>query len=238
MKIVLHPAWEETRAFIRSIPDCFASEGELIFQGRNQLKRFQVGGKSLIVKSFRPPHLINRIVYATFRSSKACRSYTYGLRLQALGISTPAPVAYLEEYRKGLVRSYYVSEEVTGVKEIRDFWENPVIGARRPYLDAFGRFTADMHEKQVLHLDYSAGNVLYGGTTDLPLFYLVDINRLRFNRPVTEEEGYRSFRRLWLTDEAYTAIALAYAAARGYDPDHAVERIRFYKNRYMRLPEK
>lgn len=233
MKFIINPACRELEPFIRTIPTRFSSEGELIFQGRNQLKRFVVNGKSLIVKSFKIPHLINRIAYVTVRSSKAFRSYTYGLELVRAGVSTPAPIACIEERKTGLYRSFYISEEVERVKEMREFCEGSLTEEGRVILQAFGIFTADMHKKGILHCDYSAGNILYRLEKEVPRFYLVDINRIRFNRQVTQEEGCKVFMRLWFTDEAYLAVARSYAAAMGYDEASMIERIRYYKNKFM-----
>lgn len=234
MKILINPAYRQLEAFVQEVPDRFSREGTLIFQGRNQLKRFVVQGEKLIVKSFRPPHVLNRVVYATIRPSKAYRSFTYGLELCKRGISTAVPIACIEEFHRGLVRSFYITEEIEEVREMRDFGTGERVEKQEEILAAFGKFTADMHKKQVLHKDYSAGNILYGMRNGQPVFFLVDINRVRFDRPVGEEEGYKSFDRLWLTDEAYTLIARSYAEAMGYDQAHAVEQVRRYKNLFMR----
>lgn len=233
MRIVVNPTYEYLRPFIETIPAVFESSGESIHQGRNVLKRYQTRLYSVIVKSFKVPHVLNRFIYASVRKSKAFRSYMYAVKLLERDIQTPAPIAYIEEYKCGLLRSYYISEEIKKVREMRDFWENPVIGDRLPVLISFGRFTAQMHRKQVLHRDYSAGNILYGEKDGEIFFSLVDINRIRFDHPVGEEEGYKNFERLWLSDECFDIIARSYAESMGYDVNHAVERVMHYKNKLM-----
>lgn len=233
MKIVISPEYEHLRSFVESIPSTFENSGDIIHQGRNILKEFSVDELSVIVKSFKPPHLINRIAYATVRKSKAFRSYSYALELLKREIQTPKPIAYLEEYNHGLLRSFYISEKVWNVHEMREFWVDPEIGDRYPILVAFGKFTADMHKKSVLHKDYSAGNILYRIENGKIFFTLVDINRIRFDRFVTEEEGYKNMERLWLPDECFRVIARSYAECMGYETDHAVERILYYKDCVM-----
>ncbi|MCD7932904.1 MAG: lipopolysaccharide kinase InaA family protein [Tannerellaceae bacterium] len=234
IKTVIHPDYKSFTKFIESIPSIFETEGEVIFQGRNILKRFVVNDTRLIVKAFRKPNLLNRFVYISFRSSKACRSYGNGVKLVNAGFLTPMPVAYIENTGFGLNGSYYITTELEEAHEMREFWFIPEIGDRLPVLEKFGKYTAALHKKQIYHKDYSSGNILYKIVDGEPEFYLVDINRMRLDVPVTEEEGYRNFRSLWVQDEAYRVIACSYAQAMEYDTDKAVERICFYKDEFMK----
>jgi serine/threonine protein kinase len=43
---------------------------------------------------------------------------------------------------------------------MREFEEGGIAG-REDILEAFAAFTVDLHKKGVLHLDYSAGNILF-----------------------------------------------------------------------------
>ena len=232
MKIVINPLYKEFQTFIATLPEVFEQEGEIIFQGRNVLKRFQIKGISFIVKRFKRPNWINRFIYVSFRSSKATRSYLNGLRLVEFGINTPYPVAYIEEYYWGLSYSYYITLEEKGMKEIRCFCSGFGNGEPVGVLEAFGKFTADMHKKGVLHKDYSPGNILFAYRNGEIYFSLVDINRMKFG-VISEEEGYKSLNRLWFDDNGYKRVALAYAKEAGYNMEHAWERIRFYKDKFM-----
>jgi tRNA A-37 threonylcarbamoyl transferase component Bud32 len=236
MKVVINPAYKRIEDFIQNIPDVFKASGEILYEGRNLLKRFKTGNTYLIVKRFKTPHLINRFAYAYLRKSKACRSYECAFRLLENGINTPDPIAFTEDYKGGLLAySYYISDEITEAYEIREFWFHPEKLTEEAFvLEAFGRFTADMHKKKILHKDYSSGNILYKIHDGKVMFYLVDINRIRFDKPVSEEEGYESLKRLWLNDDVFILIARSYAKAMGYDINHAVERILYYKNSFMK----
>lgn len=162
--------------------------GEVIYRGRNVLTRLKVKNVELVVKAFKLPHLINSYVYTTLRKSKARRSYENAKRMEQLGFSTPAPVAWCEE-RRGhrLLRSYYVSVMLRDATEMR-FWE------RSPYYDtllpAFAREIARLHDAGVYHRDFSPGNVLYtvGASDGSIRFWHVDLNRMQF--------GVKSTRRL------------------------------------------
>jgi hypothetical protein len=88
-----------------------------------------------------------------------------------------------------------------------------------------------MHEHEVLHLDFSPGNVLWdikeseeksGGTDDY-CFSIVDINRMRFGA-VNMEDGCRSFARLWEPKHFMELLIREYARLRQFDPT-AAERI-------------
>ncbi|OAV71364.1 3-deoxy-D-manno-octulosonic-acid kinase [Bacteroidales bacterium Barb6] len=233
MKIEIHPKYNQLATFIHSLPEQFDRTGTVIYEGRNVLRKYSVGGINLVVKRFKKPHVINRFVYGTFRSSKACRSYQNALILLEKGIPTPFPVAYIEEYCWGFADSYYVSLESVSVREMREFCTNPDICDRRFILESFGLFTARLHQLGILHLDYSGGNILFRTEGNNVFFELVDINRMHFKQ-IGEEEGYHGLRRLWVTDEIYKEIAKGYARGRGFDEATACRWILHYKNQFMR----
>ena len=113
------------REAIAAIPDTIAATGEVIYDARNTIYRAHIGGVDLTVKSFHVPAPPNRFVYTFLRPGKARRSYDNAMRLQALSIGTPEPIAYMEEYRGGLIaRSYYVCRMFEG-QNIRH-WETDV----------------------------------------------------------------------------------------------------------------
>lgn len=232
MKTVIHPDYLFLRSFIATLPDRFESEGKVIYEARNILKKFHVEGTDIVVKRFKKPHIINRFVYGTFRLSKARRSYEYAIRLLQQQIPTPAPVAYMECYALGLRYSYFVSLESPLRQEIRVFCDRPFQEEEIPVLEAFGRFTGRMHEQEVLHMDYSPGNILFGRVNGELAFMLVDINRMQF-RKVTAAAGYYNLRRLWFPDDTYRVIACAYARERGLDEQEAEERILHHKRVFM-----
>lgn len=99
---IIHPRrvfvgddFQDLSSFVRVLPVHFENGGTLIYEGRNKLKEFEIHGRKLIVKSYQLPHLINRIVYNSFRASKARRSYQYAQMLRKAGIGSPAPVGFL-----------------------------------------------------------------------------------------------------------------------------------------------
>lgn len=221
MKIVVNPKYESLGEFIKELPQTFDDSGETIYRGRNQLKAIEYKGIKLNVKSFRTPNLVNRFIYGNIRKSKARRSFEYANILIDKKINTPDPVAYIEE--KSLFsfkRSYYLSIHDNFDGMMREFKWGKLEG-REKLLTQFAEFTADMHNKKVLHLDYSPGNILYKKTEDGFSFYLVDLNRMKFGN-VSMEKGCENFRRLWGSDQMIAFIAAEYAKARNFDIDKCV----------------
>ena len=97
--------------FVLNIRENFKADVKVLYNQRNVIKLFKVNGKKYVVKSFKIPHLFNRIIYSFFRKSKAERSYINTKKLESLNIGTPSPVAYIEFYSSFLIKeSFYISE--------------------------------------------------------------------------------------------------------------------------------
>lgn len=233
MKIVINPEYSFLTDFINDLPESFSSEGEIIYNERNVLKRYQVRGVDMIVKSFKVPILVNRIAYAFFRKSKACRSYEYALEILKRGGNTPAPIAYIEEYKNGLLnRSYYISIFDARATTIREYMDGSILDAEVMWR-SFVRFTINIHRSGILHIDYSPGNVLMGTKPDGSFrFSLIDINRLRF-KEVSREEALSNFDRLALSVEVSTRLAEIYAEECSLDKNETVRKINKYSDRFF-----
>ncbi|MDR1556239.1 MAG: lipopolysaccharide kinase InaA family protein [Tannerellaceae bacterium] len=216
MKIVINPAYRHLEPFVRQLPRIFGKEGSLVYAGRNTIKVFEEKGISVNVKSFRLPCFLNGIVYGFFRPSKARRSYEYGLKLRAENILTPTPIAYIEQKRFGLLRgSYYLSAHLEYDGMLRELRTGTLSG-REDLLRAFARFTAEIHQHQIFHKDFSPGNILYLRDGNDYRFYLVDINRMKFC-PVGMEKGCKNLQRLWGSEEMLRFLAREYARCRHMD---------------------
>ena len=71
MKCVVNSKYKEFEEYVRQLPFSFDTEGEVIYDERNVLKRIRVKDMDWVVKRFKKPNVINRIVYSFFRKSKA-----------------------------------------------------------------------------------------------------------------------------------------------------------------------
>jgi tRNA A-37 threonylcarbamoyl transferase component Bud32 len=215
--IIINPKYHQLEDFIKSIPASFSQSGKTIYAERNEIKVYNIKGLDINIKSFKKPIFINQVVYSTFRKSKAKRSYEYASKLKERGFHTPDPIAYIEQKNFGLLKkSFYVSinEQFDGLmRELR----YGVLEGRENLLRQFAQYTADLHEKQILHLDYSSGNILYKKEGNDYSFYLVDLNRMVFDRPVNINTACFNFRRLWGSDEMISFFVKEYAKQRGFD---------------------
>ena len=183
---IIHPRrvfvgddFQDLSSFVRVLPVHFENGGTLIYEGRNKLKEFEIHGRKLIVKSYQLPHLINRVVYNSFRASKARRSYQYAQMLRKAGIGSPAPVGF---YSTGtwllFGRSYFVSLKSECPYTYRNLLEETFTGDKEKVLRAIARTTAALHENGFLHKDYSGGNILFRETDKGIEVEIIDLNRM------------------------------------------------------------
>lgn len=235
-RIVINPEYEDILGdFVRKLLDIFEVEGTVDYSGRNTIKIFEENGLRINVKSFKIPILLNRYVYNHFRESKAKRSYQYASELIKLGFNTPTPIAYIEEVSGGLLgRSVYISlhEEFDGMLRELQWGE---LENLTELLIQFGRFTANLHTNNILHLDYSPGNILYKKIEGEYKFYLVDLNRMIFNKPVDLDTGCFNFRRLWGSDEMFNVFVGEYARCRNFDVQTCLEKTFEYRRKFWKF---
>lgn len=214
----VHPDFTALANYICSLPTLFSQSGTMIHDARNQLKLVEQAGWQLAVKSYRVPHLINRVVYGWLRPSKARRSYEYAEKLLSMGLSTPRPVGYYESSVCGLFsKSYYVCLKSDCPHSFVELIRDEHFPDRLQILEDVAVFTARLHQAGCLHLDYSAGNILFERIDGHTRIEIIDLNRMQFGQ-VGLEKGCRNFERLPLDEEGLATMAKAYARARGFDP--------------------
>ncbi|WP_050701033.1 lipopolysaccharide kinase InaA family protein [Dysgonomonas sp. BGC7] len=232
IKLVIDEKYQDIDGFIEGLPMSFLQSGEVVYSGRNLIKTFEVGGFKLNVKSFKKPLFINQVMYATFRKSKAKRSYLYAHMLKKDGFHTPDPVAYMELKKYGLLKySLYISihEEFDGM--MRELLHGTVTD-HEELIKEFAVYTARLHEKKILHLDYSSGNILYKRHNNKYTFYLVDLNRMKFNKTIDLDTACFNFRRLWGSDEMMALFAKEYAKERNFDETTCLNKIFEYRKKF------
>lgn len=221
MKSVINDKFRDISGWIESIPDIFDSEGSMVYEARNTLKRLSHGNTDFVVKRYAIPILPNRVAYTFFRKSKARRAYENAARLLEYGIATPYPVAYMELKRGGLLhRSFFVSVADDAPYLMRLYVD--FVNSGEEIIKQFARFTKKIHDADILHLDYSPGNILFsvddGGNAS---FSIIDLNRMRFDVPLTREERLRNFRRLTRSNEVLKIMIYEYASLCGWDKERA-----------------
>ncbi len=202
-----HRSWSKVLNLFRSVKQTGEwnkwEEGEIIFQRRNTLRKID----GAVVKAFAVPGFWRGLWYGLFGKSKAHRSYEYALRMEGM---TPKPVAYREVRICGILReSYYVCEASECTHTFNELIGAPDYPNREIILQAIGRFTAALHQRGILHQDYSGGNILFNA--DGSRVEVIDLNRIRFCQSLSKETRLRNFERLNIDRAALTAMATAYA---------------------------
>lgn len=202
---------------IQNLVSNFAISGTLFGNGkRNKIKLFEVDEKTINIKSFKIPNLINKIAYRYFRKSKARRSFEYANKLLEFGFGTPQPIAFSENYDLlGLKDSYYVSEHLQADLTYRELVEIPDFPDHDAILRQFTRFTYDLHQKGVEFKDHSPGNTLIKKTDNNYDFFLVDLNRMEFHDSMPFELRMKNLCRLTPHKEMVKVMSNEYAKASG-----------------------
>ncbi len=214
-----------SQSSIISILQNFSDTGKMFIDGRrNKIKLFELNGKTLNIKSFKVPHLINKIIYQYFRKSKAKRSFEYAKKLIENGIGTPEPIAYLENSDFiGLKDSYYVSEHLEADLTYRELVEIPNYPDSENILRQFTRFSYNMHQKGIEFKDHSPGNTLIkkneNGTYD---FFLVDLNRMEFHNEMSFKLRMKNLCRLTPHKEMVEIMSNEYAKVSGESEEKIV----------------
>lgn len=134
-----------------------------------------------------------------FRPSKGRRHWNNGCEMLRRGVATPTPIAFYEHHdAPGVRESWYLSEYISGAFSVRDVFR-ALCGGDREYnglsqLDWFkliSAFVCKMHNKEVIHHDLSAGNLLLGQTTSGEVEPMViDIGRAKIGRRFKYGENY------------------------------------------------
>ncbi len=232
IELAINKEYQQLEKFITELPQTFLETGEVIYSGRNTIKVFDVNGIKLNVKSFKKPIFVNQVAYSIFRKSKAKRSYLYAFMLKERGFHTPDPISYMELKQYNLLKySLYISvhEEFDGM--MREL-QHGVMQGREELIRQFALYTAQLHNKHVLHLDYSSGNILYKKRDNKYTFYLVDLNRMTFDKPIDINTACFNFRRLWGSDEMISFFVKEYAKARNLDEETCLRKTFEYRKKF------
>ena len=221
--MLINEKYMHLREWLERLPEQFEQLGEVIYDKRNQLRVIEAPDGTLVnAKRYCKPHAVNRVVYSLgIRQPKGLRAFRYPALLLERGIDTPEPIAYIEQRQCGLLGlSYFISVQSPLKHTFYEFGDAKE-GTYEDMAEALGRFAAMMHDREVLHRDFSPGNILWDKDGEGYHFAVVDINRMRFGK-VDMEEGCANLCRLWGPKRFIELIARSYAKSRGFDEDEAV----------------
>ena len=236
----ISPSYSKLTEFVTELPHNFSKSGKVLFKKRNEIRMISIEGYDVNVKSFKIPHLINKIAYKYFRGSKARHSFEYGIRLSDLDVNTPEPIAYIETSKGGLFhKSFYISKQ-----HVYDFTIRDLIGFdfldKENILKQFTTFTYEkLHKNNIHHLDYSRGNILITRLENQQYdFSIVDINRMRFEK-MGYIKGLKNFAQLWANEKELEIIAKEYARINDKHEEEAIKLlIQFDKDHKIKIHKK
>ena len=218
MKIVINKEYSNIKEWVEQLPNNFDNLGEIVYQARNTLKKMQLpNGEEVVVKKFAVPLFINQIAYSFLRKCKARRAYENAERLLSIGIDTPKPVFYIEIKKRGLFHQGYfgcINNPTPNI--MREFVD--CVNGGEEILKQFAAFTKKVHDKKVLHIDYSPGNIIYTKQEDGTVtFSLLDLNRMQFNKNLSRKERLFNFRRMFRCKESLAILVREYARLCGWN---------------------
>jgi hypothetical protein len=172
---------------------------EILQKGRNlvgavRLPASEKGALEVVIKEFSPRGIDK--LKGLFLPSKGRRAWEGAGALFERGIGTPLPLLYLEEHGKNRHRSYFISQRLKDVEEIRGFF----ISGEKLFLLSLLQHLADAlrfwHSLGILHRDLSDGNILVGSPDRNPEFFLIDTNRIRILKAIGPFRGIKNLIRL------------------------------------------
>ncbi|WP_428739276.1 lipopolysaccharide kinase InaA family protein [Sulfurimonas sp.] len=227
-KYTINKEFQHLKDLLLNIKESFIKEDSHIHKARNELKIISYNHFELVVKSFKIPNIINKIAYTFFRDSKAKKSYNYSVKI---GKFTPKPVGYIEFYKFFLLhQSYFISEKFDYDFTIREPLLDQNFADRENIFRAFAHFTYELHQAEILHKDYSPGNILIKKEQENYIFKVVDINRMEF-RALSTQECLQNFDKLWAKDEDLSIIILEYSILANLETQKSVEKALYYSQK-------
>ncbi len=215
---------EDYREFVKSVPKIFDLDGKVLFRGRNIVKLFTFNGEPLVVKRYKIPIFIQRIVYTFFRKSKAERAYIYAKKLREKGFNTPKEIGFIEIKHHLLFRDGFFISELSYLPSLESLKEKEPLDTT--VIDSLAKFLVSLHLSGVLHGDLNLSNILYEKTIEGEFaFTLIDTNRSRFSSEITKKDCIDNLKRITHDRSLMKDIIRHYAIIRGWNPDETAEMV-------------
>lgn len=215
-KIIINPKFSNLKyeKWIDSLPFRFEESGDLIYNGRNQVRKFNIEGKKIIVKRFKKPMWFQRIVYTWIRPSKAQRAFHNALELMKLGVCTPTPIAYIEIKKNGIFHWGYIIYEEIRLPQCSSI-ENEMT---TKMIKALSVQLAEIHCKGILNGDLNLSNILFLEKEDKYTFFFIDINRCKFfKKELNQKKVCKDLWRVSQNEKLMSQILFYYSLYRNFN---------------------
>ena len=222
-------------SFLTDLPRLFDQEGEMIHDERNIIKKFTVSGVSFVVKSYKRPLFIQRIVYTFFRKTKAKRAYHNARKIRARGIDTPHEIAFIEVCQRGLFADGYLATEINTNPDIAGLLVNKGEDFCKELAVAFAYFVVELHSKGILHHDLNSTNVLFTKENEKYHFSLIDINRMKIypeGMVPNMNEWLKNLNRFTWEYPLFEFVLSVYARKRNWDVSETLDKALKLKKRF------
>lgn len=234
VKTTIHPDYQNDRNLISFLDKLcsglFENEGKILYNKRNVIKSFDSEAadttlKNIVVKRYKRPNIIQRIVYSFFRPSKAKRAYHNATELRKKGIDTPHEIAFIEKWGNILFRYGYYVSGYDGASPIRDRLIEPQDFDKQMAID-FAHFAAELHQKGILHHDLNSTNVLYKEEGNRYHFSVIDINRMKFlpeGTAPSKKDCFENLTRFTGRMDLYEFVLRNYIEKRGWNVSENIQ---------------
>lgn len=222
------------KELLKNVKYYFKKSNNIMQNARNEIKIIDYNEKELVIKSFKIPNFINKFVYTFFKASKAEKSYNNSLKIIDF---VPKPIGFIEFKKFGLLYdSYYISENFKYDFTIRELLFDDDFKDKYIILKQFAKFTNDLHNKGIYHLDYSPGNILIKRELENYVFKIVDVNRMKFIDFDLDARA-KNFSRIWLSDKDLKFIVGEYVKLNNIDYDMFLEKSINYSHKHKQRTE-
>jgi tRNA A-37 threonylcarbamoyl transferase component Bud32 len=156
------------------------TRGQILKDGRTSfVSRVKLGGIEVVIKRYNHKGLLHSLRH-TLKGSRAKRSWLNANRLLLLGIPTPRPLAYIDEYQGSLLRRcYFIAAFITG-RELYGMLRDTSLpeGRRQRMIDEVVHTLDRMANHGISHGDLKHTNILCDGDT----ITLTDLDGMQVHR--------------------------------------------------------
>ncbi|HOO40227.1 MAG TPA: lipopolysaccharide kinase InaA family protein [Syntrophales bacterium] len=138
-------------------------------------------GREVVVKGYHHLGWVHSLRH-TFQGSRAKRAWKTANHLCGLGVTTPRPLAYIDEYRGFLLwKSYFIYEYVSG-PSLQDFLEDSAVPEKQKHrrIEQVIEVLSHLSEHGLSHGDLKHTNMICNG--DAVVF--IDLDALRQTFPI------------------------------------------------------
>lgn len=180
--------------FIDRLRDTIDADEILKEDTKALLTKTSFDGRTIVVKHYRYVGLVHALAH-TLTCSRARYAWNATLRLLALGVPTHRPLACIECFGRGLLKtSYFVYDYVKGFRFREYAWTHtPDTIMKEPHVHQVYALLRQLRVHRVSHGDLKMPNILITETGAV----LIDLDQVRFHRfaPIFAKRRLRDLRR-------------------------------------------